>query len=107
MAAVYSRNLYRVSGQTSGDGTISVPVPTGKVMVVTHVDVYSGDLGGPTIFFQDGTTGGTWWVRQGPAADAVSAQWQGREVWTADGFEVRVDSGTWDVAVNGFMLDLP
>jgi hypothetical protein len=107
VAIVYSRNLYRVSGLSSGDGTINIPVPTDQVMVVTHVDVYSGSLGGPVIFFQDHTTGGAWWVRQGPAVTPDSAQWDGREVWIVDGFDVRVESGDWDVSVNGFLLDLP
>jgi len=107
MSVVYSRNLYRISGQTSADGTVAVPVPAGFVMVVKHVDVYSGDLGGPTIFFQEVTFGGTWWVRQGPATTGVSATWDGMEVFETDGFAVRVDSGTWDVSVNGYLLQLP
>lgn len=107
MSAVYSRNLYRISGQTSADGTVGVPVPAGFVMVVKHVDVYSGDIGGPTVFFQELTTGGTWWVAEGGSITTDNERWDGMEVFETDGFAIRVVSGTWDISVNGYLLQLP
>lgn len=104
MSVPYSHRLYSVSGLTAGAGTITVPVPANQIMVVREVDGYSGDVGGPTIFFQDTATGGTWLVHQGPGLSTTSFQWEGRLVIETDGFDVRVDSGTWDVYVSGYLL---
>lgn len=107
MAAIYSQRLYSRSGQVAGDGAVQVDVPAGKVMIVREVDGYSGDVGGPVVFFEDHATGGTWLVHQGPGLSTTSFQWTGRLVFESDGFNVRVDSGTWDVYVSGYLLDAP
>lgn len=107
MSNVYSKNLYRVSGQSSSDGTVNVPVEAGFVVVVKHIDVYTGDVGSPVIFFEDHATGGTWWVYQGEAITSSNAMWGGMEVFGEAGFDVRVASGGWDVSVNGYLLALP
>lgn len=105
MSVPYSHRLYSVSGQGSGAGAVNVPVPAGKVMVVREVDGYSGDIGGPVVFFEDHATGGTWFVRQGAALTTTSFQWEGRLVFEEGGFDVRVDSGAWDIYVSGYLLD--
>ena len=105
MSLPYSHRLYSVSGLDSGAGDQVVAVPAGKVMIVREIDGYSGDIGGPTVFFEDTATGGTWFVRQGAALTTTSFQWEGRIVFEGDGFTVRVDSGAWDLYVSGYLLD--
>jgi hypothetical protein len=105
MSQPYSVRLYSVSGINSGDGTIHTDVPAGKVMVVREVDGYSGTAGGPVVWFEDHATGGAWFVRQGPSISAVSFQWEGHLVFEADGFDIRVDSGDWDIFVSGYLLN--
>ena len=74
-------------------------------MIVRDIDVYTGDVGGPVMFFEDHSTGGAWWAVQGETITKHYEGWRGRQVFDDEGFDVRVESGGWDIRVSGYLLD--
>lgn len=102
---VYSALLYVHQGLTAG--SYRVTVPANQIYVLRDADVFEETNAAGSIMSMFGTNANQLWFNT-TTASLRNFQWRGRQVIPPlNQFGVFVGSGTWDVAISGYILSAP